>query len=141
MTLDGVRPLENARRPGTRTATMPCGRIASIALLFALGAGAAARPAAAQVPVASLADGREGDVAFASTTPSGPEQYLRGPADVPPAVVRGTLRLPEGDGRAPAVVLTHSAGGVSQDRDLVWAERLRAAGMAAFVVDSLARAE
>ena len=113
---------------------MPCGRIASIAVLFALGVGAAARPAAAQVPVASLADGREGDVAFASTTPSGPEQYLRGPAE--PAVVRGTLRLPEGDGRMPAVVLTHSAGGISQDRDLVWAERLRAAGMAAFVVDS-----
>ena len=36
----------------------------------------------------------------------------------------------------PAVVLSHSAGGVSAGHDFEWAEHLRTAGMAAFVVDS-----
>lgn len=119
---------------------MPNGRIATvIALLLTFGAGGAAAQtaSAAPAPVASLADGRQGDVAFVSATPSGPEQYLRGvQGDAPPVVVRGTLLLPAGEGRVPAVVLSHSAGGVSADRDLAWAERLRAAGMAVFVVDS-----
>jgi dienelactone hydrolase len=47
-----------------------------------------------------------------------------------------TLRLPEGAGRVPAVVLLHSAGGVAPDRDLAWAALLRDAGMATLVLDS-----
>jgi dienelactone hydrolase len=85
--------------------------------------------------VVSLADGRDGTVFFASATPTGLDQYL-GTAKAPDAVVSGMLRLPVGSGRVPAIVLSHSAGGVSKDRDLAWAERFTAIGMAVFVVDS-----
>ena len=90
----------------------------------------------AQSPVASLADGRDGTIFFASSTPTGPDQYLGEPPAAPEVVVSGVLRLPAGAGRVPAVVLTHTAGGVSKDRDLVWADRFTSAGMATFVVDS-----
>jgi dienelactone hydrolase len=89
----------------------------------------------AESPVVSLADGRDGTVFFASSTPTGLDQYL-GTANAPGAVVSGVLRLPVGTERVPAVVLSHSAGGVSRDRDLAWAERFTSMGMAVFVVDS-----
>jgi dienelactone hydrolase len=90
----------------------------------------------AQSPVTSLADGHEGIIYFASSTPTGPDQYLGAPQQAPPAVVSGTLHVPASGGLVPAVVLTHSAGGVSKDRDLAWADRFNARGMATFVVDS-----
>jgi dienelactone hydrolase len=90
----------------------------------------------AETPVASLADGRDGTVFFASSTPSGPDQYLADPQAAPAAVVSGVLRFPTGSARVAGVVLSHSAGGVSTDRDVAWAERLTAGGMATFVVDS-----
>jgi dienelactone hydrolase len=93
-------------------------------------------PLWAETPVASLADGREGTILFASSTPSGPDQYLTALQSAPSAVVSGVLRLPAGSVRVAAVVLSHSAGGVSPDRDVAWAERLTTHGMATFVVDS-----
>jgi len=89
----------------------------------------------AQSPVISLADGRDGPIFFASSTPTGLDQYLE-TTKAPETVVSGELRLPAGIERVPAVVLTHSAGGVSKDRDLAWAERLTSIGIAVFVVDS-----
>jgi dienelactone hydrolase len=90
----------------------------------------------AEPPVVSLADGRDGTIFFASSTPTGSDQYLGEPQGAPAVVVSGVLRLPAGAGKVPAIVLTHSAGGVSKDRDLVWADRFIANGMATFVVDS-----
>ena len=89
----------------------------------------------AESPVVSLADGRDGTIFFASSTPTGLDQYL-GTAKAPEAVVSGVLRLPVGNAQVPAVVLSHSAGGVSRDRDLAWAERFTSMGMAVLVVDS-----
>jgi len=113
-------------------------RIGGLALMAWLLICALAQSTAlgAEAPVTSLADGRDGTIAFASTTPSGPDQYLGAAGEAPAVVVSGLLRLPAGTARVPAVVLTHSAGGVSQDRDLAWAQRFVDAGMAAFVVDS-----
>jgi dienelactone hydrolase len=93
-------------------------------------------PLRAQSPVASLADGRDGTVFFTSSTPSGFDQYLEAPASASEAIVSGVLQLPAGSGRVPAIVLTHSAGGVARDRDLAWADRFNAMGIATFVVDS-----
>jgi dienelactone hydrolase len=90
----------------------------------------------AELPVASLADGRTGNIPFASATPEGPEAYLAELQSSPAIVVSGELRMPAGTERVPAIVLTHSAGGISSDRDLVWAERFVAGGMASFVIDS-----
>jgi dienelactone hydrolase len=89
----------------------------------------------AESPVVSLADGRDGTIFFASSTPTGLEQYLA-TTEAPETVVSGLLRLPAGAERVPAVVLSHSAGGVSADRDLAWAERLTSIGIAVFIVDS-----
>ena len=108
----------------------------ALAALLLIGGLAPSVALGAEAPVASLADGRDGTIPFASSTPSGPDQYLGASGEAPPAVVSGLLRLPAGTGRVPAVVLTHSAGGVSQDRDLAWAQRFVDAGLAAFVVDS-----
>jgi dienelactone hydrolase len=89
----------------------------------------------AQSPVISLADGRDGTIFFASSTPADLDQYLE-TTQAPETVVSGVLRLPAGSERVPAVVLSHSAGGVSADRDLAWAERFTSIGIAVFVVDS-----
>ena len=90
----------------------------------------------AQSPAASLADGRDGTIFFSGSTPAGADQYQGAPPAAPEAVVSGLLRLPPGAGRVPAVVLTHTAGGVSKDRELVRAERFASSGMAALLVDS-----
>jgi hypothetical protein len=90
--------------------------------------------------VFSLADGRAGTILFTSSTPTGPDQYLENPQEAPAAVISGVLRFPDGSDRVPAIVLTHSSGGVSQDRDLAWADRFNLSGMATFVVDSLRHA-
>src|SRR5580704_1715669 len=89
----------------------------------------------AESAVVSLTDGRDGTIFFASSTPTDLDSYL-GAAKRAEAVVSGFLRFPGGTGPVPAIVLSHSAGGVSRDRDLAWAERFTSWGMAAFVVDS-----
>jgi len=51
-------------------------------------------------------------------------------------VVVGTLRLPkDAAGRVPAMVIAHGSGGVDV-REMAWADRLGALGLATFVVDS-----
>jgi len=89
----------------------------------------------AQSPVTSLADGRDGVILFASSTPAGLDRYLEA-IQALETVVSGELRLPAGTERVPAVVLSHSAGGVAEDRDLAWAERFTSIGIAVFIVDS-----
>ena len=89
----------------------------------------------AQSPVTSLADGRDGVILFASSTPAGLDRYLEA-VQALETVVSGELRLPAGTERVPAVVLSHSAGGVAEDRDLAWAERFVSIGIAVFIVDS-----
>lgn len=89
----------------------------------------------AESPVISLADGRDGTIFFVSSTPTSLDQYLE-TTQAPETGVSGVLSVPAGTERVPAVVLSHSAGGVSRDRDFAWAERFTSAGMAVFVVDS-----
>jgi dienelactone hydrolase len=47
----------------------------------------------------------------------------------------GVLTLPDGDGRGPAVVLTHGCGGIS-GAQWFWVKRLREIGIATFLVNS-----
>jgi dienelactone hydrolase len=110
---------------------MPSSGSARAAMLFGLAcwAAAVAQPSRA-------APAGEETVVIDSMTPSGPEAFLGGDASAPPVAIHATLRLPDGAGRVPAVVLLHSAGGVAADRDLAWAELLREAGIATLVLDS-----
>jgi dienelactone hydrolase len=88
-------------------------------------------------PVESLADGRSGRIEFASMTPSGPSELVRGTGA--PVAVGGTLVLPSGTAaRMPAMVIAHGSGGILRGREDAWAARLNNLGIATFVVDSFA---
>jgi len=96
----------------------------------------AARCAAAlAAPVADLADGRTGPIELLSRTPEGPSALMAGQGR--PTPIFGTLSLPPGAPRPmPAMIISHGSGGVRADRELAWAQRLNAQGIATFVVDS-----
>ena len=93
-------------------------------------------------PRTSLADGAVGRIEFGSYYPRGQTTFLtRAFLKDPPVVVAGTLTLPakaslQKDGRFPAVILMHGSGGISQQREHAWAQRLNDWGIAAFVLDS-----
>ena len=73
-------------------------------------------------------------IAFPSLTPTGPSDLVAGRGAA--VTIEGELALPEGAQPAPAVVLLHGSGGVSQGREHAWAERLGRLGYATFIVDS-----
>jgi len=115
--------------------------LATLGLAGGLPGGAAGQGSA---PTATLADGRVGQIHFESRTPAGYFALARRAAS-PTAVVIGTLRLPPkgappGDAkdaaaRVPAIVIVHGSAGVDV-REMGWADRLGALGLATFVVDS-----
>jgi len=101
------------------------------ALLLALPGSARAQI------VSSLADARTGRIEFASLTPTGPSELVRGAGAA--AIVGGTLVLPAtGDARLPAMVIAHGSGGILPGREDAWAARLNRLGIATFIVDSFA---
>jgi len=86
-------------------------------------------------PVATLADGPTGRIAFRSVTLNVP-QFLAGAPGGRAADIWGDLQLPRGGaGRVPAVVIVHSAGGVGP-HEWDWAAELNDIGLATFVLDS-----
>jgi dienelactone hydrolase len=112
---------------------MPVSRIAAL-LAAALFLIAGAKASEAAVP--DLADGAVGRIVFASRTPAGPSDLMAGRG--PETEIAGDLSLPpgEGGGRLPLMVISHGSGGILAGREGAWAERLRAMGIATFVVDS-----
>jgi dienelactone hydrolase len=61
-------------------------------------------------------------------------QFLTGASDGKPALIAAELRLPDGPGPFPAVVLVHGSGGVGGNVHR-WAGELNSIGVAAFIVD------
>lgn len=102
--------------------------VAMFGLLFAAQAQAQAQA------VTDLRDGRSGAIRFASSSPAGPTALITESA--PGVEIVGTLSLPPGTARAPAMVVVHGSGGVSAGREHAWAKRLTDMGVAAFVTDS-----
>jgi dienelactone hydrolase len=83
----------------------------------------------------TLATGPTGRIGFRTTTPTIPE-FLQAIRPASTSVIWGDLELPPGQvKRSPAVVLVHGSGGVTPREDR-WAEELRQAGAATFVLDS-----
>ena len=83
----------------------------------------------------SLAAGPTGRIGLQTTTPTGPE-FLQGIRPAATTLIWGDLELPPGRvERSPAVVLVHGSGGVGPREDR-WAEELRQAGAATFLLDS-----
>jgi dienelactone hydrolase len=87
------------------------------------------------VPHTTLAAGTTGRIGFQTTTPTTAE-FLQGTKPAATHLIWGDLELPQGHvGRSAAVVLVHGSGGVSTREDR-WAEVLRQAGAATFLIDS-----
>jgi dienelactone hydrolase len=103
-----------------------------LALIFVIALAGTARAE----PVATLADGRTGKIEFQSVTPATVGAFMRRNPEVPKTTVFGTLSLPAGASKGPAMVIAHGSGGVMDARDFAWARRLNEIGIAAFVVDS-----
>jgi len=87
-------------------------------------------------PLATLADGRSGDMEFDSYSPTGHNEIAAGTFDRKAVPIRGQLYLPAGSERVPAVVIGHTIGGVQAFLVTRWVKALNEAGIAAFVVDS-----
>jgi dienelactone hydrolase len=63
--------------------------------------------------------------------------FMPAPQDGTPATIFGVLRLPEGAGRVPAVVITHGCSGIT-GAETYWGGSLVQLGIATFVVNSFA---
>src|SRR4029453_6097833 len=84
---------------------------------------------------ATLAAGPTGRIGVQTTTPTS-QEFLQGIRPAATSLVWGDLELPPGRlERGPAVVLVHGSGGIGAREDR-WAEELRQAGVATFVIDS-----
>lgn len=62
------------------------------------------------------------------------EQFLKGDRAGKPVVVSGVLRIAQGAGRLPAVVLIHGSGGMGANIDF-WSRELNAMGISTFALD------
>ena len=88
-----------------------------------------------QPPVATLADGRSGTIAFASLTPGNATALVERTA-AEKSIIAGLLILPTGaHGPVPAMVIVHGSGGV-QKGEWEWANRINRLGIASFVIDN-----
>jgi dienelactone hydrolase len=102
-------------------------RAAAAALSLAVPLCAMAQGASKQIPA------RTEIHAIPSLTVSD-EQFLKGDRAGKPVVVSGVLRIAQGSGRLPAVVLIHGSGGMGANIDF-WSRELNAMGISTFALD------
>jgi dienelactone hydrolase len=115
-----------------------------LALLTAVSAACAAYAGSITTndpPVATLANGRTGTIAFEALTPKNSRDLVNGKA-AEKSVIAGVLTLPESanmvgppNAKVPAMVVVHGSSGVVQN-DWDWAKRLNDMGVATFVIDN-----
>ena len=94
---------------------------------------------ASDPPVATLADGRTGRIAFEALTPRSSRDLISGGTGQK-STISGVLTLPAAAPSAPnasfpAMVVVHGSSGVLQN-DWAWAKRLNEIGVATFVIDN-----
>src|SRR5499427_9464614 len=65
------------------------------------------------------------------------EQFLKGDAYGKPTTIAGVLRVAQGSGRLPLVVLVPGSGGINASAD-IWDRQFESMGISTFVVDSFA---
>jgi dienelactone hydrolase len=114
-----------------------------VALLIAVATACAAYAGSIttnEPPVATLADGRTGTIAFEALTPKSSRELVSGKT-TEKLVIAGVLSLPASDmagspnAKLPAMVVVHGSSGVLQN-DWDWAKRLNDVGVATFVIDN-----
>lgn len=62
------------------------------------------------------------------------QQFLTGASDGTPVTISGELRIAQGSGRLPAVVLMHGSGGIGRNIE-PWVHHFNAMGISTFVID------
>jgi dienelactone hydrolase len=115
-----------------------------LALLLTASAACAAHAgsiATSEPPVATLADGRTGTIAFEALTPKSSRDLVLHKA-TEKSVIAGVLTLPGSANtgaapkeKVPAMVVVHGSSGVLQN-EWEWAKRLNELGVASFVIDN-----
>jgi len=109
--------------------------LATTSLLMAL-ALAVAQPADAADPVSKDIPARIEAIPIATLTLSD-EQFLKGDAYGRPTTIAGVLRVAQGSGRLPLVVLVPGSGGINASAD-VWDRQFESMGISTFMMDSFA---
>jgi dienelactone hydrolase len=104
--------------------------------LLAAFAVAAAQPADAADGVAKDTPARIEAIPIQTLTLSD-EQFLKGDAYGRPTTIAGVLRVAQGAGRMPLVVLVPGSGGISASAD-VWDRQFESMGISTFTMDSFA---
>jgi dienelactone hydrolase len=107
-----------------------------MACLLAVLAVAGARPAEAAEALSKDAPARIEAIPVQTLTLSD-EQFLKGDAYGRPTTIAGVLRVAQGSGRLPVVVLVAGSGGHSAGAD-VWDRQFQSMGISTFVMDSFA---
>lgn len=85
-------------------------------------------------PVTSMTDAPKGKIEFQTLTLNR-QDFWNGVKAGQAVTISGELMLPKGDGRVPAIIMSHGGAGISGTEE-TWARELRAQGIAVFVVDS-----
>jgi hypothetical protein len=107
--------------------------------LVAVLATAVAEPAAAADAVAKDTPARIEAIPVQTLTISD-RQFLKGDAYGRPTTIAGILRVAQGSGRLPAVVLVPGSGGIGAGADF-WDRQFEAMGISTFMLDSFAGGE
>jgi len=90
-----------------------------------------------ETPIADLSKGQDGNLFFTSINLGSFKEILAGEGESKPVKISGVLKMPkEAEGKVPAVIILHGAGGVNNYYFQV-ADSLNKMGIAAFVIDSL----
>jgi dienelactone hydrolase len=63
------------------------------------------------------------------------QQFLKGDENGKQVTVSGELRIAQGEGRLPVVVMIHGSGGITANVDM-WAKEFNGLGISSFVIDS-----
>src|SRR5215471_7121162 len=63
------------------------------------------------------------------------EQFLKGDDNGKPVTVAGQLRIAQGQGRLPVVVMAHGSGGMGSNQDF-WTRQLNGIGISTFALDA-----
>jgi dienelactone hydrolase len=125
-----AKPFETAKKPGN--AMLRDWRMAVTAAIFCIGVLLACIETNAQ-PVPREVASRTEIYAIPSLTISD-QQFLTGDANGKPVSVAGELRIAQGTGKLPVVVLMHGSSGVGAGMD-PWVRHFNAMGISTFVID------
>src|SRR5271163_5273986 len=69
------------------------------------------------------------------TLPISDEQFLKGDSSGKPTTISGTLRVAQGSGRLPLVILVHGSGGI-EENIAAWQRVFASLGISTFAIDS-----